>query len=157
MANFSTIETAENYVHGGPLEMVRRTIKNGGGTFKIVIDHRGVAIYDMAKVEILPDFRGSDVWIVGGVEGRGGEVLLGREVETIREMIRAGYDSEAPSRREQFLGTWIDPKTGIMYVDCIDFHMHESDALKVARVRGELAIYNLATDETVHMDAVSWG
>lgn len=155
MAHFSEIETPENYVPGGPGDMVRRTIERGGGTFKVIVDHRGVAVYDMANVDVLPDYHSADLWVVGGLEGSLGEAQLGKEWEAMLDMIQQWYDHRVMTKQEIFVGTWICPETGLMHTDYVDFHMHQEDALEVARVRGELAIYNPVTDETVHLDTAA--
>lgn len=59
--------------------------------------------------------------------------------------VLGSYDALA--YRPAYIGTWVDDS--VVYVDAVTLHASREDALAVAFVRGEQAIYNLATGETV--------
>lgn len=59
--------------------------------------------------------------------------------------VLGSYDDDP--YRPAYIGTWIDD--GTVYVDAVSLHSSREDALAVAYARGEAAVYNLATGETV--------
>jgi len=51
------------------------------------------------------------------------------------------------------VGVWTDPNTGTVYVDAVDHIPALSDALRIAKVRGELAIYSLMESKEIWVGA----
>jgi hypothetical protein len=45
-------------------------------------------------------------------------------------------------------GAWKSPDNGHIYFDVVDFYDDKESALEVARARGELAVFDIATGET---------
>ena len=48
-------------------------------------------------------------------------------------------------------GVWVDPATGIQYIDPVEHIAALPDALTVARQRGEIAIYSLRDEVCVYL------
>lgn len=55
--------------------------------------------------------------------------------------------------RAEFLGTWLD--AGSIHVDAVDIVWDLDEAVRLGTARGELAIFNLGTAETVRLDAAA--
>jgi len=54
--------------------------------------------------------------------------------------------------KDLFLGGWIDEESGKVYIDISENFINKDEALKVAKERGELAIYSLQFDESIYVD-----
>ena len=62
----------------------------------------------------------------------------------------ARYIQQLPIDRQDYIGGWVDEE--ILYIDVVDFYQDRHEALKVARKRGELAIYDLGAGEEIRTD-----
>lgn len=51
----------------------------------------------------------------------------------------------------QAYGAWKSPDNGHIYFDVVDFHDTKDAALTIARARGELAVFDIATGETAYV------
>ena len=50
------------------------------------------------------------------------------------------------------VGGWRDKKSGDYFLDVVEVHQDKDHALKLARERGELAIFDLSTGEEIRLD-----
>ena len=118
------------------------TVRDGGCT----LDSR-----TFEAVAVHPADRG-DLWTVGGdtrpaasfTYSPDDSLASSRMADALCRVL-GSYD-DVPYR-PAYIGTWIDD--GTVYVDAVSLHPTREDALAVAYVRGETAVYNLATGETV--------
>lgn len=53
------------------------------------------------------------------------------------------------------VGFWVDTETGLVYVDLVDWFKSERDALHLARVRGEIAVWDIANAQEVRVGHVA--
>lgn len=50
-----------------------------------------------------------------------------------------------------YLGTWIDTDTDTVYFDASEHFTNRTEAMRVARLRGELAIWDIANGEEIRL------
>jgi hypothetical protein len=79
------------------------------------------------------------------------EILNGKEItpETIQQFELD--HAEALSQPNRQVGTWYDEAEGKTYLDVIEIAKTEEDAIKLGEEHNELAVYNLATGETISL------
>lgn len=86
----------------------------------------------------------ADAYAVGGVT----ESIIVDVAD--RQAFEAAVDRmRAFVGREHFIGTWVDD--GKVYVDAVTIVWGHADAVRLGTERGELAIFNLGTAETVDL------
>lgn len=56
--------------------------------------------------------------------------------------------SNTPAR---FYGVWEDPETGKVYFDAVSHMNYEANALSLAKVRGELAIWDIVAGQEIRL------
>ena len=50
-----------------------------------------------------------------------------------------------------FVGFWLDTETGKIYFDLVDWYRSVRDALHLAKVRGELAVWDVACEAEIRL------
>lgn len=82
----------------------------------------------------------------------GQEIPEGRNpsADDIKRFVTSRYS--ALTEPDRFLGTWLDPETGSMWLDVVEVHDDFSVAEEIARAGNEIAIFNLATFETFNIE-----
>lgn len=55
----------------------------------------------------------------------------------------------ATEHNPKALGTWVDPKTGNIHVDIVESYVHGGYALRLARERGQIAIFDQWTWKSI--------
>jgi hypothetical protein len=121
------------------LQAARKIVDNGGGTFYMLAG---------SIMEKRPTNLPLDQWVVG-VEPKNGEnKIYDLAVHTVYEVATYLFEFVAYAHDpEEFFGAWIDD--GKLYMDHVLITPDKDEALGLARERGEKAIFNLKTKETV--------
>lgn len=55
------------------------------------------------------------------------------------------------------LGVWREPGTNTIFVDPVEIYELQADAMAAAYARGEIAVYDLSTQTTLHVSADAAG
>ena len=108
---------------------------NGGATLRVRTGERGTRTFDIVT---------TGPWCVG-VDAISARPVGPRARVTPLDITREL--SAYPLHDGAVIGLWLDGET--LYVDRVRLIARKRHALRVARKRGELAIYNLATGRTV--------
>lgn len=69
-----------------------------------------------------------------------------------REAARFVQSATAP-----YVGWWVDEETGKIHIDAVDWFQEESAAVAVGRVRGEIAIWDVANEREIRIPYASDG
>ena len=115
-------------------EILNATKRNGGGTFSLTGDP-------------VPE----DGYMVGGNPLKPERVIPGWESKhgpLIHAVVRV-YARGAELAGLLYLGTWVDPENGALVLDAPTHVETRETALIWAKARGEQAIYDLSTGETI--------
>jgi hypothetical protein len=88
-----------------------------------------------------------------------GGFYVGGSVESLvfglGDPIRFGPVRDFLSKIEtDYVGFWLDDETGKTYFDAVDWYASESEALRVAAVRGELAVWDVLNDREIRVQEV---
>jgi hypothetical protein len=93
----------------------------------------------------------TDGYAVGGITAPYHAGLsLGRELAQ-RFQAYAQAHSEELSRPDRYLGTWLDTRSAEVWADVSQVYPDRATAERVARERGELAIYDLRARELIRL------
>lgn len=101
-------------------EIISETLANGGGTFPPVADGYMVGGVASGVIADMPKF----------------EMMLGEFVQDNEAVLVTAH-----------LGTWIHE--GKVYIDVSERIGNREDAMRLARERGELAVYDIGTGTTI--------
>lgn len=112
-------------------DILTATLRDGGGTW---------------SSDLLPIGRWN-VWAVGG--SLPGQTIPLQEAAAPGPAGIDGAVARLQLDGASYIGTWLDE--GTVYIDAIDLIEDTDEAIKVASERGELAIYNLATGQTIRL------
>lgn len=128
------------------LDVAQYTVQNGGGTFS----------HSLGSVRIPPVPENPiHAWVVAVTPTNGSNT-----VTDVGRITRTGFDAETiiagavwdfirlHHESGHMFGTWFND--GKLYIDHVIFTTKET-AERIARERGELAIFNLSTKETVSL------
>lgn len=66
-------------------------------------------------------------------------------LDILRDQQAKHYD------KKLFLGGWVNPKNGLVYIDISTAIDTKNEAILFARSRGELAIYDMLTDTEIYV------
>jgi hypothetical protein len=118
--------------------MARDTITNGGGTFARDA-YRHVTLPNRYIVAL------GKPWarVASGYESRLQiEWLLSDHLRELANIMSPWLSSGGFDPNPKALGTWINPATGLGHVDIVESYWHGGYALRLARERGQLAIFD---------------
>lgn len=115
-----------------PAGIFEHTTANGGGTF------------DVATGQEMGLKRGYGV--ANG--GAGGQV-----VDNTQEAVHAAY-SEVSKTGAPNIGTWFNPEDGKVYVDPTQVVTNKAEAMRLARARGEKAIFDFKTMSDINIEQI---
>lgn len=89
-------------------------------------------------------------YMIGGVVEE--LVLTTHETLTVPNLTAWLSDIVPNLTSGHYVGAWHDARTGNVHFDVSLRQVSRSDAIRIARGRGELAIYDLAAGETIYVD-----
>ena len=115
-------------------EILNATKRDGGGTFSLLTGQAPGPGFMVGGNPECPEKR-VPYW-----ENRHGPVIHSLVATYIRRVERAGL---------LYLGTWVDPENGALVLDAPTHVETRETALIWAEARGEQAIYDLSTGETI--------
>lgn len=123
------------------IDLLDSALQDGGGTFQ------------SNGVKIRSDHFTTDVWVVGGKTPSLKRRLNGSVLPADIQVVSAWLFNN-PS---DIYGSWLEDETGITYIDAVDLVEDQFDAVVMGKERGELALYNMVTGETVELKHFSLG
>jgi hypothetical protein len=83
-------------------------------------------------------------YFVGGLVP---ELILGEPGEATRDRLRAFVKSTDAN----LVGYWVNEETGRIHLDAVDWYQEESAAVAVGKVRGELAVWDVANAKEIRL------
>lgn len=87
----------------------------------------------------------------GYMVGGAAKPLTAPQSDVTAEVILAYANvmQEALSAPEAFLGVWLDPETGLVWLDVSDWHFFSGEAARISRERGEISYWDLHKEKAI--------